>query len=201
MYLRHFLLNKLIENKIIEKYDRFIITRSDFIYNLPHPQLYILDSNNIWFPYGETYGGFTDRHVVCNKTNILIYLNLLNSLILYPDKYFDKMIARNQNNSIEKYWNIEQIIKHHIIENNYLDNVKFFPYIMYSVRSKDGITRWSVGNWNEKEQCYIKYENEYKSANHFKNIFDQKINNITNISTFYTLIIQRINCKKISKTW
>ena len=38
IFFRWYLLKNLIDNDLINKYDRFIITRSDYIYQLPHPK-------------------------------------------------------------------------------------------------------------------------------------------------------------------
>jgi len=57
IFFRWFLLQKLKETNLINEYDRFIITRSDFIYAIPHPRLELLDPSKIWFPNGEYYGG------------------------------------------------------------------------------------------------------------------------------------------------
>ena len=78
IFFRWFLLKNLVEHNLINEYDRFIITRSDYIYQLPHPKLNHLNENYIWIPDGEHYGGYTDRHVVLSKNNIEVYLNILN---------------------------------------------------------------------------------------------------------------------------
>jgi len=70
LFFRWFLLKNLIDNDLIEKYDRFIITRSDFIYQLPHPKLHLMEKKHIWIPNGEQYGGYTDRHAILAKDNI-----------------------------------------------------------------------------------------------------------------------------------
>ena len=49
---RWFLLKNLLDNDLLNKYDRFIITRSDFIYQLPHPKIEYMNENCIWIPEG-----------------------------------------------------------------------------------------------------------------------------------------------------
>jgi len=44
---------------LLERYDRFVITRSDFIWDCPHPPLSVLSPDAIWFPDGEYGGGLT----------------------------------------------------------------------------------------------------------------------------------------------
>jgi hypothetical protein len=77
IFFRWFLLKNLIDNDLINKYDRFVITRSDFIYQLPHPKLHLMHENYIWIPDCEYYGGYTDRHVILSKQNIESYLYLI----------------------------------------------------------------------------------------------------------------------------
>jgi hypothetical protein len=185
IFFRWFLLKNLIENDLISKYDRFVITRSDFIYELPHPKLELMNENNIWIPDCEHYKGYTDRHVVLSKTNIEPYLNILNNLVFKSHEYFNKMKNKDD-------WNLEQLIKFNLQENKVLHLVKEFPYIMYSVRAKDGTTRWSQGNYNDKLGYYIKYSSEYDKAMHYKKEFEKSG---LDIDKFYEKYIMEINNK------
>lgn len=107
IFFRWFLLKNLIENDLISKYDRFVITRSDFIYQLPHPKVELMNENNIWIPDAEHYGGYTDRHVILSKNNIKPYLNILNNFVDRSSEYFSKM-------QIYSEWNLEKLIKFHL---------------------------------------------------------------------------------------
>jgi hypothetical protein len=175
------LLKNLIENDLISKYDRFIITRSDFIYELPHPKLELMNENNIWIPDGEHYKGYTDRHVVLSKTNIEPYLNILNNLVFKSHEYFNKMKNKDD-------WNLEQLIKFNLEENKVLHLVKEFPYIMYSVRSENGSTRWSRGTYSRNLGYYIKYKTEYDKCTYYKKEFEKSK---LEIHEFYKKLINR----------
>jgi len=166
IFFRWFLLKNLIDNDLINKYDRFIITRSDFIYQLPHPNIELMNKNNIWIPDCEHYSGYTDRHVILSQNNIEPYLNIMNNFVLRSNEYFMKMKSYNQ-------WNLEQLIKFHLEQNNVLHLVKEFPYIMYSVRNINGTTRWSHGNYSNEFGYYIKYETEYNKSSYYKNEFEK----------------------------
>ena len=180
IFFRWFLLKNLIDNDLINKYDRFIITRSDFIYQLPYPKVGLMNEKYIWIPDCEHYGGYTDRHVVLSKNNIEPYLNILNNLVLKSNRYFMKMKHK-------KDWNLEQLIKFHLAQTNVLDLVKEFPYIMYSVRNINGSTRWSKGNLSNEFDYYIKYKSEYAKSTYYKNEFDKSGTNIDKFySKFYT---------------
>jgi hypothetical protein len=176
IFYRWFLLKNLIDNDLINKYDRFVITRSDFIYQLPHPKVECMNENRIWIPDCEHYGGHTDRHAILSKKNIILYLNILNNMVLKSNNYFMKMIHKND-------WNLEQFIKFHLKENNILHAVKEFPYIMYSVRNKNGTTRWLYwGVYSNELGYYIKYPSEYEKSSYYKNDFEKSG---LNIDDFY----------------
>ena len=166
IFFRWFLLKNLIDNDLINKYDRFIITRSDYIYKLPHPKIEQMNENCIWIPDSEHYGGYTDRHVILSKNNIESYLNILNNLVLRSNYYFMKM-------KIKSNWNLEQLIKFHLEQNNVLHLVKEFPYVMYTVRNINGSTRWMQGNFSNELGYYIKYQSEYNKSSDYKNEFEK----------------------------
>jgi hypothetical protein len=166
IFFRWFLLKNLIDHDIINKYDRFIITRSDFIYQLPHPNVELMNENFIWIPDSEHCNGYTDRHVILSKKNIESYLNILNNFILKSNDYFIKMKKKDD-------WNLEQLIKFNLEQNNVLHLVKEFPYIMYSVRNINGSTRWEYGNYSNELGYYIKYQNEYNRSNYYRNEFEK----------------------------
>jgi len=185
IFFRWFLLKNLIESDLINHYDRFVITRSDFIYKLPHPNLLLMDINKIWKPNSEHSGGVTDRHVILSKSNIESYLNILNNMVLKSNQYFINMATSNSNN-----WNLERLIVFNLNQNNVLHLVREFPYIMYSVRNINGTTRWSEGNFYQELGYFIKYDNEYNYANLYKNEFE--ISELT-IDDFYKKQIRKIN--------
>ena len=165
IFFRWFLLKNLIDNNLINEYDRFIITRSDYIFSLPHPKVELMNENYIWIPNSEHYGGYTDRHVVLSKNNIESYLNIFNNMVIRSNEYYIKM--RNYYN-----WNLEQLIKFHLEQNNVLHLVKEYPYIMYSVRNINGTTTWSVGNYSNELGYFIKYQGEYDKSIYYKSEFE-----------------------------
>jgi hypothetical protein len=180
IFFRWFLLQNLIENNLINEYDRFIITRSDFIYQLPHPKIELLDEKYIWIPDSESYGGYTDRHAILSKQNIQQYLNIFNQFVLQSKEYFMKMQNYNQ-------WNLEKLIKFHLQQSNII--VKHIPYIMYSIREINGTTRWSIGKYRKDLGYYIKYESEYEKSNFYKNNF-KKSKSKYSLNEFYKKYIE-----------
>ena len=88
----------------------------------------------------------------------------------------------------EDNWNLEQLIKFHLKQNNVLQLVKEFPYIMYSVRSINGSTRWSQGSYSNELGYNIKYQSEYNKSNYYKNEFEKSGLSITE---FYNKCIKK----------
>lgn len=180
IYCRWFLLQRIEQLKLNLKYDRFIITRSDFIWNINHPKMSNLDSNFIWIPYGESYGGYTDRHAVLSKNNYYDYLNLIEPILLEPEKLYLKM--KNKNN-----WNLERYIKFYLEMKGYRKKVKQFPYLMYSVRNKKIKTRFRPGKYSQKHKYYVKYFKEYLSSMIMFFLIGEKNKDYKNFTLYYFL--------------
>ena len=157
IYNRWFLLQKILKNKLLKKYDRFIITRSDFVWNIHHPRMENLSPEYIWIPNGEKYGGYTDRHAVLSKKNLYDYLNLIEPILLKPDELYEIMKSKNN-------WNLERYIKLYLKLKGYSKKIKLFPYLMYSVRNNKIKTIFRPGTYSFKHRYFIKYFKEYLSS-------------------------------------
>ncbi len=164
IFFRWFLLKKLKEYQLLDKYERFIITRSDYMYQLPHPKVEKMNSSYIWIPDEEHYSGYTDRHVILSPTNIESYLNILTNFFKYTNRYM--MLMKS-----DMEWNLEKVILFNLGQNNVTSLVREFPYVMYTVRNINGLTRWEKGIYNEDFGYYIKYIREYYKSCNYKNQF------------------------------
>jgi hypothetical protein len=198
LFLRWFLLKNLREHPddILNKYDRFIISRSDYIYRLPHPKMLLLSKDNIWIPDAEGYEGFTDRHVVLTRNFVEPYLNILETMITKSNEYFIKMSHYHNYNNLIYYWNLERLIHFHLREHGLLPLVKEIPYVMYTVRPLNGSSSWvhGLGEFSEEHNCYIKYKGEYEKSKIYKELFSQfsllkRENRNIDMDTFYKFII------------
>ena len=154
MFYKWLLKQKLIEHKLISKYDRFIVTRSDFFYCAPHPPLELLASDKIWIPRGENYGGCGDRHLIASSKDIIKCINLLDDIILRPKELYRKMCFHQS-------WNAEQYLALHLRENDLKDRVRRFPRVMFLVRGEKDDTRWSQGEYNNKLNLIVRYRKEF----------------------------------------
>ena len=154
---RWFLKRSLIDSGLVERYTRFIVTRSDFVHRAPHLPASELDPRFIWVANGENYGGLTDRHIVASQSDILDVLSVGEDLLVDPQLLFDRMEHRDD-------WNLERLIFAEFERMGLRERVRRFPYTMYSVRPKGGHTRWSEGDYKKRLGYYVKYNGEYRAA-------------------------------------
>lgn len=157
LFMRLFLLECLANNNLIEQYDRFIITRSDYIWTCPHPSLDLLASDYIWIPNGESYGGVTDRHICVSRRDIAAVLSPLLYVFKEKPELFHEM-------SDDYFWNIESFLFFVYKDQGLANRMRFFPYGMFLVKKDDTQTRWSNGFHSIIHDYFIKYPNEYKTA-------------------------------------
>ncbi len=128
IFCRWLLLHGLQQDDVLDRYDRFVITRSDFVWLCSHPPLSVLDREAIWFPDGEHYGGFNDRHFVASRADVVNCLNILEDILLHPIQLYEEMKP-------QPTWNIEQFLAYHLSRKGLRHKVKLFPYVMYLARS------------------------------------------------------------------
>jgi len=168
-FLRWLLLHGLQQDGLLDRYDRFVITRSDFVWLCPHPPLSILDRGAIWFPNGEHYGGLNDRHLIVSRADVVNSLNLIEDILLEPSQLYEEMkymigrpVAHN---------NVEQFLAHHFRRKKLFHKVKMFPYVMYLARpSGDDSRTWSPGHYQLALGHYVKYETEFRTASAYATI-------------------------------
>ena len=179
IFYRWLLLQNLKKNNLINKYDRFIITRSDFFWPIKHPSLKNLSERYIWIPDGEGYGGITDRYAILNKNDVKIYLSILDPILTEPKTLYKLM--KNQRN-----WNLEKYLKLYFEQKNINQRIKFFPYIMFTVfpnpestsefKEFDSLnlewmrTIYSKDKISNVNKFIIKKPSEYLSSIIYKNI-------------------------------
>jgi len=197
LFFRLFLKESIIKHKVINQYDRFVITRSDFMHRLPHVQLTLLKNENIWIPYGQDYGGYTDRHIVVHRNDVLNVLSIADRIITEPEKLHSEMAFCNR-------WNLEKFIKFSFAHLGLISKVRRFPYTMYTIRAQDGHTRWSKGEYCESLGYCIKYPGEYECYKLASLLFNKYGHwNKLNIFIFNALIflraIKKAARKKIKK--
>lgn len=162
LFFRWLLKHHLIESGVVNQYDRFIITRSDYIYHTPHYPLHLMDADKIWIPDGEDYSGedsngYTDRHIVASRADVLKVLSVADPILCSPEALYEEMQSK-------KLWNIERYIRFAFNRMGLEPRVRRFPYTMYTVKSGDGRTSWSSGNFSADLGYFIKYRDEYRKS-------------------------------------
>lgn len=140
--------------EFLTRYDRIILTRSDFFYVATHPDL---PNDAIWVVEGEDYGGITDRHHVfpsrlCDQVlGVLAYMdsNSLLDRIRTTEKYNPEMFLLD-------------MFRHHRID----ALVRRFPRVQFTVATRDDSTRWmkAMIAMPGDEQLLVKYPSEYRNA-------------------------------------
>jgi hypothetical protein len=172
-FCRWLLLRGLQQDGVLDRYDRFVITRSDFVWLCPHPPLSVLEPEMIWFPNGEFYGGLTDRHIVVSRADVVNCLNIIEDILLHPTQLYEQM--KDQSTWWNKGWNIEQFLQDHLRRKGLLHKVKLFPYVMYTARQvQDDSPTWSMGRYEPAIGHYIKYDWEFRTANAYATIIKSR---------------------------
>ena len=142
------LVSKQIRHLQLDKaYDRFIVTRTDHYYGCAH-DISDFDPHSVWIPLGEDSGGYTDRHLVASKSNVLKALDIVPPLVVDPGKY-------------EGFEGIpEMLIKLRLEEESI--QVQRFPRMMFTCAVPGDSTRWQR-MWSKPvaEGVHLKYGWEY----------------------------------------
>jgi hypothetical protein len=163
-FCRWLLLQGLEQDAVLNRYDRFVITRPDFVWLCPHPPLSILDRSAIWFPNGEHWGGLPDRHLVVSRADVVNCLNVIEDILLHPDELYEEM-------KHQLLWNNEQFLAHHFGRKGLLHKTRWFPYVMYTARAvRDDSPTWSRGYYEPLVGHFVKYEPEFRAASAFATI-------------------------------
>jgi hypothetical protein len=161
-FCRWLLLQGLQRDDVLDRYDRFVITRSDFVWLCPHPPLSVLDPGAIWVPNGEFYGGLPDRHLVASRADVVNCLNVIEDILLLPNELYEDM-------KHQPSWNNEQFLARQLDRKGL--RVKLFPYVMYLARQvRDDSPTWSQGRYEPAVGHYVKYEKEFRTASAYATI-------------------------------
>lgn len=161
MFYRWYLLHCMQREGVDRLYDRFVITRPDYLYEVPHPPLHALDPHYIWSPAGEDWGGLTDRHTVVGRADLATVLTPLRTLLGEPEPLLRVL---EQDDS----WNLEKFLAFHLFNAGVLHRVRRFPQCMYTVRGKDDPAYWPTGHWSDELGLHLKYPDEYEGTQRTK---------------------------------
>ena len=157
LYARYAALHWMEERGLVEQYDQFIITRSDFYYVADHPDPAELlsEQHHVAIPFQKSdHMGICDRHAVVDRVGLRAYLLALQSFLEYHPEY-----GPYHNNETVLNMALRKI--HHIQPKRYLSP-------SYMVRAdEDGTTTWSWGSRRDANGLWIKIEDEYEEAQRY----------------------------------
>lgn len=194
VYLKAKLLDFLENEEMQQKYDRYIITRSDFIWELPHPKMDCLVLDRIWIPYGEFYWRVTDRHVVLSQKYLRPYLDLIGPILTKQDSLIREKKVYNP----KPNWNHEQFILFRLKSQGLGAKIRFLPFTMYLVREASTPTRWAVGEMDTELGFFVKYPNEKIRTRLTKKYLTQKSGEVVLLSDWlFRLVLKGLFSLKV----
>lgn len=155
MYWRE-ILKQSLTDEILNKYDWFVITRSDFNWVVEHPDFKLLDPKFLYFLDGEKYGGVSDRHIIFHSSYASQVLSIADG-IFHNSAELETALSE----SPIKDLNPEKYIYITLERMGLQQNIKFIPYLGYAIRHENTKTRWSSGTFSPKHGFYIKYPTEF----------------------------------------
>jgi hypothetical protein len=149
---------------LLQRYDRFIVTRADHYYKCHH-NISLLDPYFVWVPKGQNYHGITDRHFVASSSNIISALNLLPPILDNPERYRDLLADKNTNPErvIARRWQEEGL------------PWKRFDRVMFTCGQAGDPTRHKTLSITvQPENVQLKYEREYVATYKSCNLYMPK---------------------------
>lgn len=151
---RYLTAQKLIEYGLLDSYEWFIYTRSDYVYLCHPPPLQSFSPFYVHMPHEEGYGGITDRHTYIPQHEILQVLNVSVDLVRNWKVWYEY-----------NEMNLEMLLK------RYFDRTgicyRNFAHTAFTVRRQDDPTRWEKGHANklvDKYNVTVKYDGELREA-------------------------------------
>ncbi|KAL7450370.1 hypothetical protein ACHAWC_002299 [Mediolabrus comicus] len=160
--IRWFLSQRLVEHSrpddvtILNQYERFVLTRADHYYQCPHDyQTLDLSNNTMWIPQGEAYGGYTDRHLIVSRDNILDALDIFPTLFQQTNQQLQDWIAVGTPESIlKRVWTSKGL------------HVRTMKRVMFTCATLFDTSRWKQpkGDVPGVPGLLKKYESEYNQT-------------------------------------
>ena len=152
-YLKWVFARKIDEYRLLERYDRFVITRTDQFYTC-NVDLAIYPLEYVWVPDAQDYGGICDRWIVAPRALVKATLDIIEPVVLAPKKYWDFK------------GNPEALVKLRYEENGVWDQIRRFGRRMFTAATPGDHTRWKriVGCVFHPYNVCLKYKEEFDDA-------------------------------------
>lgn len=149
------------------QYEWFIVTRSDFLWAAPLPPLPNFNRDKIYVLNGDHHKGVNDRFAMFHRSRASEFLST-------TDRLFSAPVATAVRMKANGVVNPESFLRMEWAENQLLEHVETIPYLAYLIRSQEGTTRWSPGEWNASEQLFVKYPSEFSQAKVYSRWFKRE---------------------------
>jgi hypothetical protein len=158
-FYRHLLKQSLERDDVLGGYDWLVVTRSDFLWPLPHPDVRLLGDRRLYTLDGEQYGGVCDRHFLIPRRFAPRYLTVTEPIFTQPAE----LKLRIEETMAERDWfflNSERFLAMRLWDLGLWRRVRYLPYFPYLVRPASGVTGWSIGELDQELGLYVKYPAE-----------------------------------------
>jgi hypothetical protein len=132
-----------------------VISRNDQFYMCPH-NLSELDSNYLWVPKGENYGGICDRHLVVNASHVLQALDVLPPLLDTPQRYKDLLNY--------SFGNSERYVKLRLKEQYLFQRVRRFNRNMFLCAAGGDTNLFAPMEQRTPQGVHVRYPTEYNAS-------------------------------------
>lgn len=157
---RYFARRHLNIMSVQDQYKWVIFTRSDYDYLCSPPCLSTLNSNSLYVPSGESYGGYTDRFTILPASMANDSFAITEDLIMNWEWWQNRLLDR-YNGSV----NLEILIKEYVLKMSL--PITLFPHVAFTIRRSRDPTRWATGSVTNKTRVYglnVKYKMELNEA-------------------------------------
>lgn len=149
---------KIMALNLHHQYDYIIYTRADYLYLCDHTSPATINGSQVWVPFGEEYGGYTDRHVVGTGSIMLEALNITQEIVCRSKHYAALIVPAKTNN-------VEQLQA--LVWKNIGLEVGQFPFVAFTVRSEGDPASWTPGDEHHELSQFgvrVKYQTELNDA-------------------------------------
>ena len=159
MYWREILRRELTK-EILESYEWFVITRSDFLWQIEHPNVNLLKKDKVYLLDGEKYEGISDRHIIFHRDNA-------EKVLAFASPIFNDALGIKEKLILNSYteMNPEKYLAFIAKEFGLSESFIFIPYLGYAIRHPETSTRWSLGVFDQSRNYFIKYPTEVAATN------------------------------------
>ena len=151
---------KLLSLNLLKQYDYFVLSRADFLYLCDHIPFAELDPLQGHVPFGEEYGGYTDRHLVGSPEMFYGMINITQQLVC-ETAHFEEVVRRDH-----PWANLESIQRR--VWENLTIPIQQYNRSFFAVKLPDDPTKWAQGSQHEAVSKFdgllVKYQGELDQA-------------------------------------